>query len=126
MKQLLQILLVLLCSAGAMLGDAGILVPRDKSQPDPAILSLDEMDIHITIDNGVARVYFRQIFANHTAGIQEGNYIFALPSHASISDFAVWDGPTRIPAVILERKRLRNPMEGSNPRQAPGWYPRHQ
>jgi Ca-activated chloride channel family protein len=105
MKRLLQVLFVLLCSAGAMLGDAGILVPRDKSQPDPAILSLDEMDIHITIDNGVARVYFRQIFANHTAGIQEGNYIFALPSHASISDFAVWDGPTRIPAVILERKR---------------------
>jgi Ca-activated chloride channel family protein len=105
MRRLLQVLLVLLCSAPAMLGDAGILVPRDKSQPDPAVLSLDEMEIHVTIDNGVARVSFRQIFANHTAGIQEGNYIFALPSHASISDFAVWDGPTRIPAVILERKR---------------------
>ena len=40
-----------------------------------------------------------------TAGIQEGNYVFALPSRATVSDFAVWDGPVRIPAVILERKR---------------------
>jgi Ca-activated chloride channel family protein len=47
----------------------------------------------------------KQIFANHTAGIQEGNYIFALNSHAVVSDFATWDGPVRIPAVILERKR---------------------
>ena len=38
-------------------------------------------------------------------GVLEGNYIFALPSRAAISDFAVWDGVTRIPGVILERKR---------------------
>src|SRR4029077_14075075 len=31
--------------------------------------------------------------------------VFALPSRATVSDFAVWDGPTRVPAVILERKR---------------------
>jgi Ca-activated chloride channel family protein len=35
----------------------------------------------------------------------EGNYIFALPARAMISDFAVWDDVTRIPGVILERKR---------------------
>ena len=87
------------------MGDAGILIPRDKSQPDPAILSLDEMEISVTIDNGVARVWVRQIFGNHTNRVEEGNYIFALPSRATVSDFAVWDGPTRIPAVILERKR---------------------
>ncbi len=63
------------------------------------------MEITIRIDNGDARVFVRQIFANHTGGIEEGNYIFALPSQATVSDFAVWDGPTRIPAVVLERKR---------------------
>ena len=105
MKRLLEMLLVVLCLAGTALADAGVLIPRDKSQPDPAILSLDEMEIHVSIDNGVARVYVRQIFGNHTGAIEEGNYIFALPSRATVSDFAVWDGPTRIPAVILERKR---------------------
>ena len=63
------------------------------------------MEITVRIDNGDARVFVRQIFANHTGAIEEGNYIFALPSHATISDFATWDGPMRLPAVILERKR---------------------
>jgi len=86
-------------------GDAGVLLAQGQSQPNPAILPLEEMEITVRIDNGDARVFIRQVFANHTAGIQEGTYIFALPSTATVSDFAVWDGPTRIPAVILERKR---------------------
>jgi Ca-activated chloride channel family protein len=85
--------------------DAGVLIPRDKQQPNPAVLSLEEMEITVRIDNGDARVFVRQVFANHTAAIEEGNYVFALPSHATISDFATWDGPVRLPAVILERKR---------------------
>src|ERR1039458_5449403 len=98
-------LLISSITAEPLFADAGVLIPRDKQQPDPAILSLEEIEITVRIDNGDARVFVRQIFANHTGGIQEGNYIFALPSHATISDFATWDGPTRIPAVILERPR---------------------
>ena len=91
--------------APAVLADAGILLPNNEQQPNPAVLSLEEMDITVQIDNGDARVFVLEIFANHTPGVQEGTYIFALPSRATVSDFAVWDGPTRIPAVILERKR---------------------
>ena len=101
----LSLLVTLLLTSTMLLADAGVLVPRDKQQPDPAILSLEEMEITVHIDNGDARVFVRQVFANHTGRIEEGNYIFALPSHATISDFATWDGPTRLPAVILERKR---------------------
>ena len=57
------------------------------------------------IDNRDARVFVKQIFANHTGRIEEGNYVFALNSRAVVSDFATWDGPVRLPAVILERKR---------------------
>jgi Ca-activated chloride channel homolog len=97
--------LVSVLTSPLLFADAGILLPRDKQQPDPALLSLEEMEITVRIDNGDARVFVRQVFANHSSGIEEGNYIFALPSHATISDFATWDGPVRIPAVILERKR---------------------
>jgi Ca-activated chloride channel family protein len=97
--------LLLFAAPALLLADGGVLIPRDKAQPDPAILSLEEMEITIRIDNGDARVYVRQVFANHTPHIEEGNYVFALPTRATVSDFAVWDGPTRIPAVILERKR---------------------
>ncbi|HEY6390314.1 MAG TPA: VIT domain-containing protein, partial [Bryobacteraceae bacterium] len=86
-------------------GDAGVLLPGDQKQPNAAWLSLDEMSIDIHIDNGHARVGVRQIFANHRATVLEGNYIFALPGRAIVSDFAVWDDVTRIPGVILERRR---------------------
>jgi len=105
MKKLLLSVFISLLSSSLLFGDAGVLIPRDKQQPNPAILSLEEMEITVRIDNGDARVFVRQVFANHTSHIEEGNYIFALPSHATISDFATWDGPVRLPAVILERKR---------------------
>ena len=105
MTRLPQLALFVVLLSPAMLADSGILIPGDKSAPDPSILSLEEMEITVTIDNSDARVYIRQIFANHASNVEEGNYLFALPSHATISDFVVWDGPTRIPAVILERKR---------------------
>ena len=85
--------------------DTGTLIPKDKQAPDPTILSLDEMRVEITIDNGDAHVSIVQIFANHTPNIEEGTYRFALPTGSTVSDFAVWDGPVRIPAVILERKQ---------------------
>jgi Ca-activated chloride channel family protein len=105
MNKTVSTFLLLLAGPAMLLADGGVLIPRDKTQPDPAILSLEEMEITIRIDNGDARVYVRQVFANHTPHIEEGNYVFALPTRATVSDFAVWDGPTRIPAVILERKR---------------------
>jgi Ca-activated chloride channel family protein len=82
-----------------------VLIPRDKQAPDPAVLSLEEMTVEVAIDNGDARVWITQIFANHTNRMKRGLYVFALPSGSTVSDFAVWDGPVRIPAVILERKR---------------------
>jgi Ca-activated chloride channel family protein len=94
-----------IASSGIAFADAGVLVPAGRQQPDPAIFSLDEMSIRIVIDGGMARVNIRQIYGSHTGAITEGQYVFALPEGAMISDFAVWDGITRIPGVILERKR---------------------
>jgi Ca-activated chloride channel homolog len=87
---------LLIATACLAWGDAGVLIPSTAKQPDPKVLTLDEMSISITIDNGNAKV---------TALPVEGNYVFALPARALISDFAIWDDATRIPGVILERKR---------------------
>src|SRR5271170_3366581 len=96
---------LLIAMAGLAWGDAGVLIPSTAKQPDPKVLTLEEISIAITIDNGNAKVKVQQIFANHTAQPIEGNYVFALPGRALISDFAIWDDATRIPGVILERKR---------------------
>jgi Ca-activated chloride channel family protein len=98
-------LLLFAASLAPLFGDAGVLLPTDAKQPDPAVLSLAEMSIDVVIDNADARVSIRQVFANHTPKILEGNYVFALPEGGMVSDFAIWDDVTRIPGVILERKR---------------------
>jgi Ca-activated chloride channel family protein len=99
------ILLLFLFFTTSARPDAGTLIPKDKQAPDPTILSLDEMRVEIVIDNGDAHVSIVQIFSNHTRNIEEGTYRFSLPTGSTVSDFAVWDGAVRIPAVILERKR---------------------
>src|SRR5262245_1459375 len=103
MRTLIILLLVIPLALAA--ADSGVLIPGDRSSPDPGILSLEEMSIDLVIDNGDARVGVRQIFTNHTGGNREGTYSFALPNRAVLSDFAVWDDLVRIPGVILERKR---------------------
>lgn len=97
--------LVFVLLPALLLGEAGLIVPDGLREPDPAKLSLEEMEVRVRIDNGLATVSVKQIFANHTAAVMEGNYTFSLPGRALISDFAVWDGVTRIPGVILERRR---------------------
>jgi len=96
---------VLLLLTALAFGDAGVLIPSDREKLDASVLSLEEMSIDVRIDNGDARVEIRQIFLSHHNGVLEGNYLFALPGRATVSDFAVWDDVTRIPGVILERKR---------------------
>ncbi len=84
---------------------SGVLIPSSTEKPDPSVLSLDEMTVNVLIDNQYARVRVTQIFGNRTDHIQEGRYVFLIPTTASISDFAVWDGDVRIPGVILEKRR---------------------
>jgi Ca-activated chloride channel homolog len=101
MKHLMRLLLL----PALLWADAGVLIPSNRDHPDQAVLSLEEMWIDITVDNGVARVSVRQIFLSRQAAVLEGTYLFALPARAAVSDFAVWDDVTRIPGVVLERKR---------------------
>ena len=105
------LLLGLLAMGRAVWADAGVLIPGGASAPDASVLSLEEMRVDVLIDNGDARVRIVQIFASHSTGIQEGTYQFALPDGSTVSDFAVWDGAVRIPAVVLERKRAEEVYE---------------
>jgi len=108
-----RLLIALLAFATCALADSGVLIPGDRQQPDPAVFSLNEMALEVRIDNGTARVRIRQIFGNHSVTVQEGVYQFVLPAKATVSDFAVWDDVTRIPGVILERRRAGEIYEQS-------------
>jgi Ca-activated chloride channel homolog len=84
---------------------SGVLIPSSSNKPDPATLSLQVMKVDVLIDNQHARVRVLQIFDSHTSQTLEGKYLFALPPSASVSDFAVWEGDTRIPSVMMEKRR---------------------
>src|ERR1043165_1549217 len=84
---------------------SGALIPSSKDKPDPSVLSLQVMNVDVLIDNQHARVRVLQIYDNHTPATLEGKYLFALPPAASVSDFAVWDNDTRIPGVMMEKRR---------------------
>lgn len=101
-------LAVLFCTAWcatAVLGDSGVIIASGKSAPDSSVLSIETMNVQIRIDNGHATVALKEVFHNHKNISLEGVYSLALPGNAAVSDFAVWDDLTRIPGVILERKR---------------------
>lgn len=102
-------LLIALCLPVARSrAQSGALIPTTiKNEPDAAILSLQVMKVEVLIDNQHAHVRVRQIFDNHTGQVLEGKYLFALPSQASIADFAVWDSDLRLPGVMLEKRRAQ-------------------
>jgi Ca-activated chloride channel homolog len=85
---------------------SGVLIPSSiKEKPDDSILSLALMNVDVLVDNQHARVRVLQVFDSHSSQVLEGKYLFDLSPRASVSDFAVWDGDTRIPGVMLEKRR---------------------
>lgn len=103
-----RVLAFLFCAAwcaSVARADTGVIIPSGSSAPDTSILSIDLMNVRIVIDNGHATVALKEVFHNHKRTTLEGVYSLALPGDAAVSDFAVWDDLTRIPGVILERKR---------------------
>ena len=96
--------MVLLTAPAA--GDAGVLIPSsERRTPDPAILSLEEMNVRIVVDHRLMKVSLTQYYASHVPKILEGTYLFSFPREATLSDFAIWDGVTRIPGVIMEKRK---------------------
>jgi Ca-activated chloride channel family protein len=101
-----------LAAATEARAQSGVLMhsgPGDAS--DPRIIELTEMAVAVTVDRQLARTRVTQIFANRTSAPIEGTYVFAIPTTASIADFAVWDGDVRIPGVILEKRTAREIYE---------------
>src|SRR5829696_1636785 len=84
---------------------SGVLIPSSiKDTQDDSILSLAVMNVDVLVDNQHARVRVLQIFDSHRPQVLEGKYRFDLSPRAAVSDFAVWDGDTRVPGVMMEKR----------------------
>jgi Ca-activated chloride channel family protein len=103
---LVSVALSLLLAPSKGSAQSGVLIPSSiKERPDDSILSLGVMNVDVLVDNQHARVRVLQIFDSHAPQVLEGKYLFDLSPRASVSDFAVWDGDTRIPGVMMEKRR---------------------
>jgi len=97
--------IVLLLIAVPVWADTGRLTAGDADRP--GVISLERMEVRVRIDHGQAQVAIMQVFASHSDRLLEGRYSMIIPETADISGFAVWDGPVRIPGVIMERARAK-------------------
>ncbi|MBV9083398.1 MAG: hypothetical protein JOZ62_12020, partial [Acidobacteriaceae bacterium] len=55
----------LLVSATMSLCDTGVIIPSGSNEPDSSILSIESLDVHVSIDNGHATVSLKEVFQNH-------------------------------------------------------------
>jgi len=61
--------------------------------------------VRVEIDGTVARTFVDQTFFNPTAMRLEGTYLFAFPTDAAISDFAMYIDGKRVAAELLEKEK---------------------
>ena len=93
-----------------LLGDAGVLIPSGSRLPIRDPVARPDGGRHPHRQRRRACLDPPDL-ASHRGGVLEGEYLFSMPRRATVSDFAVWDGVTRIPGVILERRRAEEIYE---------------
>lgn len=114
--RLRNLLLALLLALPAVEAAAqGIIVPgpcRDCRRPwvPPARISplpIESVTLDTKIVGQVATTHVTQVFRNPHDAILEGTYFFPIPSDASITEFAIWDGDRRLVGEVRSREEAR-------------------
>ncbi|HEV2148521.1 MAG TPA: VIT and VWA domain-containing protein, partial [Longimicrobiaceae bacterium] len=110
--RILSALLLALAFAPASLPAQGTIVPercRDCGRPIdlPASLPVESVKIDTRIEGQVATTHVTQVFRNETGATLEGTYLFPIPSDASVSEFAIWDGNRRLVGEVRSREEAR-------------------
>lgn len=85
--------------------------------PPPPIESLRPLrvkstTVRTTIDRGVASTHVDQIFQNETSWQLEGEYMFFLPSGATVDEFALHINGEKVQGELLEKEKARDIYEG--------------
>lgn len=93
----------------------GVIVPGpcnrcpEPSRPVtlPRALPIKSIKIDAKILSQVATTHVEQVFRNDTDATLEGTYFFPIPEHASITEFAIWDGSRRLVGEVRSREEAR-------------------
>ncbi|CAB5079420.1 hypothetical protein D3OALGA1CA_1604 [Olavius algarvensis associated proteobacterium Delta 3] len=84
-------------AAGLLIADGGF----------GGVLEIQEHDVHVTINNGIAVTRVTQVFKNMENRQVEALYTFPVPKGASVSNFSMWINGKEMIGEVLEKKRAR-------------------
>ncbi len=112
MKRIGMALICLFVITSAAFG-TGTLVPTDEvngteKTQNQKPFDVGEVDVDVTINNGIAITTVEQTFLNHEDRQREGIYFFPLPKNASISNFAMKIKGNWVTGEVLEKKQARD------------------
>ncbi|MDZ4820840.1 MAG: VIT and VWA domain-containing protein [Planctomycetota bacterium] len=98
-------------AAGLLIADGGF----------GGVLTLEEHDAKVTINNGIAVTEVTQVFRNTEQRIVEALYTFPVPKGASVSNFSMWINGKEVIGEVVEKKRAREIYESyKTTRRDPG------
>jgi len=84
-------------AAGLLIADGGF----------GGVLEIEEHDVHVMINNGVAVTRVTQVFRNTEKRQVEALYTFPVPKGASVANFSMWINGKEMVGEVLEKKRAR-------------------
>ncbi len=84
-------------AAGLLIADGGF----------GGVLEIEEHDVQVTINNGIAVTHVTQVFRNTENRQVEALYTFPVPKQASVSNFSMWINGREMVGEVLERQRAR-------------------
>ena len=98
-------------AAGLLVADGGF----------GGVLKIEEHDVHVVINNGIAVTRVTQVFRNTENRQVEALYTFPVPQGASVSNFSMWINGKEMVGEVLEKKRAREIYESyKQTRRDPG------
>ncbi len=83
--------------AGMLIADGG----------QGGVLKIEEQNVRVTINNGIAVTDVTQVFRNTENRQVEALYLFPVPKGASVANFSMWIGGKEMIGEVLEKKRAR-------------------
>ena len=84
-------------AAGLLIADGGF----------GGVLEIQEHDVHIAINNGVAVTRIEQVFRNTENRQVEALYTFPVPRGASVAGFSMWINGKEMIGEVLEKNKAR-------------------
>ena len=108
LSRLIATLIVALVTQAGVAHASGLLIADGGFG---GVLEIEEHDVNVTINNGIAVTEVTQVFRNTENRVVEALYTFPVPKGASVANFSMWINGKEMVGEVVEKKRAREIYE---------------